>query len=119
MPSRSFGLLSLTATPLQLDPAEYHALLRLVDPAPAATEEELRARLARQGDLSAEVRALLGGDDSAAERIARLFPQDAVPRTLPGPPLPAHLAESYRPAAPPLPNPPPAVGGVPPPRRTQ
>src|SRR5438552_12967492 len=58
----TWGLLLLTATPLQLDPAEYHALLRLVDPAPAATEQELRARLARQGDLSAEVRALLGGD---------------------------------------------------------
>src|SRR6266852_4004034 len=71
---RTWGLLLLTATPLQLDPAEYHALLRLVDPAPAATEHELRARLARQGELSAEVRALLAGDAGAAERIARLFP---------------------------------------------
>jgi len=44
---RTWGLLLLTATPLQLDPAEYHALLRLVDPAPAATLAELRARLAR------------------------------------------------------------------------
>src|SRR5439155_5582726 len=92
---RTFGLLLLTATPLQLDPAEYHALLRLVDPAPAATEEELRARLARQGDLSAEVRALLGGDDSAAERIASLFPEDPALRELRGKPLLAHLAESY------------------------
>src|SRR3954454_5477804 len=64
---KTWGLLLLTATPLQLDPAEYHALLRLVDPAPAATAQELRARLARQGDLSAEVRALLGGDAQAAE----------------------------------------------------
>src|SRR5712672_2778397 len=93
--AKTWGLLLLTATPLQLDPAEYHALLRLVDPAPAATEEELRARLARQGDLSAEVRALLGGDDSAAERIANLFPDDAALRELSGPALLGHLAESY------------------------
>src|SRR5207237_1918618 len=58
---KTWGLLLLTATPAQLDPAEYHALLRLVDPAPAATEQELRARLSRQGDLYEEVRALLGG----------------------------------------------------------
>src|SRR5437764_4261571 len=76
---RTRGLLLLTATPLQLDPAEYHALLRLVDPAPAATEQELRARLARQGDLSAEVRALLRGDAAAAERIAAPFPDDPAP----------------------------------------
>src|SRR5215813_9226460 len=92
---RTWGLLLLTATPLQLDPAEYHALLRLVDPAPAATEAELRARLARQGDLSAEVRALLAGDGSAADRIAGLFPDDAALGTLRGPGLLAHLAESY------------------------
>src|SRR5438270_8075399 len=89
------GLLLLTATPLQLDPAEYHALLRLVDPAPAATEQELRARLARQGDLSAQVRALLAGDASAAERVAKLFPDDAALRELRGQALLAHLAESY------------------------
>ena len=92
---RSWGLLLLTATPLQLDPAEYHALLRLVDPAPAATEEELRARLARQGDLSQEVRALLAGDAAAAGRIAALFPDDAELAKLRGEPLFAHLAESY------------------------
>src|SRR5712672_2069828 len=92
---RSWGLLLLTATPLQLDPAEYHALLRLVDPAPAATEEELRARLARQGDLSSEVRALLAGDASATGRMANLFPDDAALRELSGPALLGHLAESY------------------------
>src|SRR5207248_32666 len=91
----TWGLLLLTATPLQLDPAEYHALLRLVDPAPAATEQELQARLARQGDLSAEVRALLGGDAAAAERIAALFPDDPALRQLRGKPLLTHLAESY------------------------
>jgi|GEM_PF-241811 len=92
---RSWGLLLLTATPLQLDPAEYHALLRLVDPAPAATEAELRARLLLQGDLSQEVRALLAGDAKAAERIAALFPDDADLKKLRGEPLLAHLAESY------------------------
>ncbi len=92
---RTWGLLLLTATPLQLDPGEYHALLRLVDPAPAATEQELRARLARQGDLSALVRALLAGDAGAADRIAALFPDDPALRELRGDALLAHLAESY------------------------
>src|SRR5712692_4791680 len=90
----SWGLLLLTATPLQLDPGEYHALLRLVDPAPPASEEELRTRLARQGELSAEVRALLAGDSSAARRIAALFPEDARLKTLEGSALLAHLSES-------------------------
>src|SRR5438874_4653894 len=92
---RTWGLLLLTATPLQLDPGEYHALLRLVDPAPPASEDELRARLTRQGDLSAEVRALLAGDSSAAGRIAELFPDDAELRSLRGKDLLAHLADSY------------------------
>ena len=92
---RTWGLLLLTATPLQLDPAEYHALLRLVDPAPAATEAELRARLLRQGDLSAEVRALLAGDAQAAARIAALFPDDEELGKLQGKALLLHLAESY------------------------
>jgi len=92
---RTWGLLLLTATPLQLDPGEYHALLRLVDPAPPATEDELRARLARQGDLAAEVRALLAGDSTAARRIAALFPDDAALKSLRGNDLLAHLAESY------------------------
>src|SRR5438105_3980606 len=91
----TWGLLLLTATPLQLDPGEYHALLRLVDPAPAATEEELRARLARQGDLAAEVRALLAGDAAAANRIARLFPGDPDLSRLSGEALVAHLGDSY------------------------
>jgi ATP-dependent helicase HepA len=91
----TWGLLLLTATPLQLDPGEYHALLRLVDPAPAASEEELRNRLARQGDLAAEVRALLAGDTGAAERIARLFPDDPELSRLDGEDLLGHLADSY------------------------
>jgi ATP-dependent helicase HepA len=92
---RTWGLLLLTATPLQLDPAEYHALLRLVDPAPAATEAELRARLQRQGALSEEVRALLAGDAKAGERIAKLFPDDKELGRLRGQALIAHLSESY------------------------
>src|SRR5205814_2376125 len=88
---RTWGLLLLTATPLQLDPGEYHALLRLVDPAPPASEDELRARLARQGELSVEVRALLAGDSSAAQRIAELFPGDADLSRLTGDALLAHL----------------------------
>src|SRR5256714_6452081 len=92
---RTWGLLLLTATPLQLDPGEYHALLRLVDPAPPASEDELRTRLARQGELSAEVRALLAGDSTAAERIAELFPDDPELRSLHGTDLLAHLADTY------------------------
>jgi ATP-dependent helicase HepA len=93
--ARTWGLLLLTATPLQLDPAEYHALLRLVDPAPAATEEELRRRLAHQGELSREVRALLAGDPSAEDRIGKLFPEDEELQHLSGEPLLQHLAEGY------------------------
>ena len=93
--TRTFGLLLLTATPLQLDPAEYHALLRLVDPAPAATEDELRARLARQGDLSTLVRELLAGDGSAAGKIVKLFPDDPELANLHGEGLLKHLSESY------------------------
>ena len=115
---RTWGLLLLTA-PLQLDPAEYHALLRLVDPAPAATEQELRARLARQGDLSAQVRALLAGDASAAERVAKLFPDDAALRELRGQALLAHLAESYGLSARLLRNRRAAVGGFTPRKLTR
>lgn len=100
---RTWGLLLLTATPLQLDPAEYFRLLKLVDPAPAASEAELVARLERQGDLSNEVRALLAGDAAAAGRIAALFPDDAelaaLARGAASPaqvePLLAHLADGY------------------------
>ena len=55
----------------------------------------MRARLARQGDLSTEVRALLTGDSSAARRIAALFPEDPDLKKLEGTELLAHLSESY------------------------
>src|SRR3989454_3682643 len=92
---KTWGLLLVTATPLQLEPAESHALLRLVAPAPAATEQELRARLARQGELSAEVRSLLAGDHAAADGVAGLFPDDPMLADLRADALLAHLAESY------------------------
>jgi ATP-dependent helicase HepA len=66
-----------------------------VDPAPPASEDELRTRLARQGDLAGEVRALLAGDSSAARRIAALFPDDPELKSLKGTELLAHLSESY------------------------
>src|SRR5437763_2155791 len=116
---RTWGLLLLTATPLQLDPAEYHALLRLVDPAPAASETELRARLARQGALSSEVRALLAGDEKAADRIAKLFPDDAELTHLRGDALLTHLAESYGLSARLLRNRRAVVGGFTPRRLTE
>src|SRR3954454_13841552 len=92
---RTWGLLLLTATPLQLDPAEYHALLRLVDPAPAATEQELRARLSRQDPLSTEVRALLAGEAQAAERIVALCTDYPALRERTRQAFLPHLAESY------------------------
>ena len=61
---RSWGLLLLTATPMQLDPEEYRALLTLLDPATAPSAERLKAQLGRQEDLSRTVRALLEGSDA-------------------------------------------------------
>ena len=48
----SWGLLLLTATPMQLDPAEYQALLTLIDPRTAPTVKGFEERLARQEELS-------------------------------------------------------------------
>lgn len=75
------GLLLLTATPLQLDPAEYFSLLSLVDPVTPETYEEFERRLERQGDLSDRLRRLLAAGDASeaatcAEEIAALIPQD-------------------------------------------
>ncbi|MCI0570104.1 MAG: SNF2-related protein [Myxococcaceae bacterium] len=76
----TWGLLLLTATPMQLDPAEYHGLLTLIDPATAPTEEGFTGRLARQEELSAAVRALLEGKDvaRALKALRARFPEDAV-----------------------------------------
>jgi ATP-dependent helicase HepA len=77
----SFGLLLLTATPLQLDPEEYFRLLLLVDPASPETFEAFEERLARQGDLSERTRALLAARTpeeaaAAARQVLSLLPDD-------------------------------------------
>jgi ATP-dependent helicase HepA len=94
----SWGLLLLTATPMQLDPAEYHGLLNLIDPRTAPTLEGFEERLRRQEELSAAVRALLEGGkgrDKAVQGLAARFPEDGALRALKGPALLGHLAETY------------------------
>ena len=99
-PPRTWGLLLLTATPMQLDPDEYRALLTLLDPVTAPDAAAFRARVERQEALSRTVRALLEGND--AEAIAAVgalharFPDDAELGKLTGrEALLAHLAETY------------------------
>ncbi len=96
----SWGLLLLTATPMQLDPAEYHALLTLIDPQQAPTVKEFESRLARQETLSESVRALLaakGNQQAAAvKKVAAQFPGDDELSRLEEPAqVLAHLAETY------------------------
>ncbi|MBF5043554.1 helicase [Aggregicoccus sp. 17bor-14] len=100
----SWGLLLLTATPMQLDPAEYHGLLTLIDPSSAPSVKGFEERLARQEELSAAVRALLEGqaNASAVGALARRFPQDARLQALASgrgdaerAQLLEHLAETY------------------------
>lgn len=96
----SWGLLLLTATPMQLDPAEYHALLTLIDPQQAPTVKEFEARLARQETLSESVRALLAAKakDAAAavKKVRSQFPNDDELSRLEEPKdVLAHLAETY------------------------
>ncbi|HSP78386.1 MAG TPA: helicase-related protein [Myxococcaceae bacterium] len=96
--ANSWGLLLLTATPMQLDPAEYHGLLTLIDTASAPTVEGFEARLARQEELSHAVRELLEGRDAAGavKALAARFPEDAKLRALKEPEaLLQHLAETY------------------------
>ncbi|MFZ5469631.1 MAG: helicase-related protein [Myxococcota bacterium] len=96
--NNAWGLLLLTATPMQLDPAEYQSLLTLVEPATAPTAKELETRLARQEELSVAVRKLLeGGKPSAAVKmLAERFPHDAQLRGLEDKEaLLSHLAETY------------------------
>jgi ATP-dependent helicase HepA len=94
----SWGLLLLTATPMQLDPAEYHGLLTLIEPSTAPTLEGFRDQLARQEELSAAVRALLEGEAQgpALQALAARFPDDER-LAKPGPQeaLLSHLAETY------------------------
>jgi ATP-dependent helicase HepA len=93
-----WGLLLLTATPMQLDPAEYQALLSLIDPLTAPTVKEFEARLARQEELSQAVRALLSGTEAkgAVKELAKRFPEDEALQEIVDPDeMLAHLAETY------------------------
>ncbi|WP_408888213.1 helicase-related protein [Myxococcus faecalis] len=96
----SWGLLLLTATPMQLDPAEYHGLLTLIDAATAPSVKGFEERLARQEELSTAVRALREGGKAqataAVKALAQRFPEDARLKTLKEPEaLLQHLAETY------------------------
>jgi ATP-dependent helicase HepA len=97
---RTWGLLLLTATPMQLDPDEYRALLTLLDPVTAPDTGAFRARLERQEALSRTVRALLEGDDTeamtAVGALRARFPDDPELGSLTGrEALLGHLAETY------------------------
>ena len=94
----SWGLLLLTATPMQLDPAEYHGLLTLIDSATAPTVKGFEERLARQEELSSAVRSLLEGDApaKAVKALAKRFPEDTKLQALKDKDaLLGHLAETY------------------------
>ena len=94
----SWGLLLLTATPMQLDPAEYHGLLTLIDAATAPTVKGFEQRLARQEELSTAVRGLLEGKDAAGavKALAARFPEDPKLQGLEErDALLQHLAETY------------------------
>ena len=93
-----WGLLLLTATPMQLDPAEYHALLSLIDKATAPKLHEFEERLKRQEELAQAVRGLLEGEAAATavKQLKARFPNDDALVTLDGADaLLAHLAETY------------------------
>ena len=97
---QSWGLLLLTATPMQLDPEEYRALLTLLVPATAPSAERLKAQMARQEELSRTVRALLEGEDAEAREAVNAlrsrFPDDRGGRATDArEALLGHLAESY------------------------
>lgn len=94
----TWGLLLLTATPMQLDPAEYQALLSLIDPLTAPTAKEFESRLARQEELSKALRALLQGKSaaSAVKDLAKKFPDDEALQEIDDPDeMLIHLAETY------------------------
>lgn len=94
----SYGLLLLTATPMQLDPAEYQSLLSLIDPVTAPSVKEFETRLARQEELSKAIRALLEGKKAAAavKELAARFPKDEALQEIEDPDeMLMHLAETY------------------------
>lgn len=94
----SYGLLLLTATPMQLDPGEYQSLLSLIDPVTAPSVKEFETRLARQEELSKAIRALLEGKQAAAavKDLAARFPKDEALQEIEDPDeMLMHLAETY------------------------
>lgn len=94
----SYGLLLLTATPMQLDPGEYQSLLSLIDPVTAPSVKEFETRLARQEELSKAIRALLEGKKAAAavKELAARFPKDEALQEIEDPDeMLMHLAETY------------------------
>jgi ATP-dependent helicase HepA len=83
---------------MQLDPAEYHSLLTLIDPDTAPTLAGFQAALARQEELSSTVRELLEekGGKSALQKLSTRFPDDEQLGTITDEAaLLAHLAETY------------------------
>lgn len=84
---RSRHLLLLTATPMALDPTEYHALLRLLDQArfdDPSTFEAVASRVARIRDVGGQLAAAVEGSkpitkrlDQAASRVLADDPSDA------------------------------------------
>ncbi|MFN0061842.1 MAG: helicase-related protein [Myxococcaceae bacterium] len=94
----SWGLLLLTATPMQLDPEEYCSLLSLVDEATAPTPTQLAERVRRQEALSTSVRELLGGTslEAVKKRLLAHFPDDSTLSFVQTPQAALdHLAETY------------------------
>jgi ATP-dependent helicase HepA len=94
----TYGLLLLTATPMQLDPAEYQSLLSLIDPLTAPSVKEFEARLARQEELSKAVRALLEGKKTSAavkDLVARFPNDEALAEITDAEEMLIHLAETY------------------------
>ena len=93
-----WGLLLLTATPMQLDPAEYHSLLKLIDAQTAPTVKGFEQRLQRQEELSTAVRALIDGEkpEAAVKALAKQFPEDEMLHSkADNEALLLHLAETY------------------------
>ncbi|MGA9525151.1 MAG: SNF2-related protein [Myxococcaceae bacterium] len=94
----AWGLLLLTATPMQLDPAEYHGLLTLIDPDTAPTLEGFEEALKRQEELTTTLRGLLDGSDPgpALKALAKRFPKDSRLKTeRDRDAMLTHLAETY------------------------
>lgn len=96
--ANTWGLLLLTATPMQLDPEEYHGLLTLIDPRTAPSQEAFVRRLQRQEDLGQAVRALEAGEDvdAALAALRARFPDDtALAGQTDRDAALTHLAETY------------------------